>query len=238
MTGSATAPLRAGRQADRPVKAAGTKPTRGNRLPVDRLLPGELIAELRRIAAAEQKITPMLVAKLDRRYHIAEGYGISKRRLSNYLERLRPGSEGEVSLDSKSNGRADGTNDGWGEKICAHHRRQASVGMILDQTFGRLAKCSPDLWERRAYLMLVGLVYERLATNEDEISTEELVILAKVLAENRRVEARLKDTRLPPEATGPATPRTGALPDNLAAVVRQVYGTNLQLGEGEDRARD
>ncbi len=168
MTGFATAAVRASRQADRPVKAAGTKRPRGH----------------------------------------------------------------------GANPQAEGTKDGWSARVGAHHRRQASVGAILDQTFGRLAKCSPDLWERRAYLMLVGLVYERLATNEDEISTEELVILAKVLAENRRVEARLKDTHVPPEATGPATPRTRALPDNLADVVRQVYGTNLQLGEGEDRARD
>ncbi len=62
MTGSATAAVRAGRQADRPVKAAGTKHPRGHR----------------------------------------------------------------------TNPQAEGTKDGWSARVGAHHRRQASVGAILD----------------------------------------------------------------------------------------------------------
>ena len=74
-------------------------------------------------------------------------------------------------------------------------------------------------------------MYERLAVDEDEIPTEELVKLAKVLAENRRIEARLLETAKDaksaeaPESTG------GDLPDHLAEVVRQVYGTNFQPPE-------
>ncbi|MDO8630534.1 MAG: hypothetical protein Q7R41_08570, partial [Phycisphaerales bacterium] len=40
--------------------------------------------------------------------------------------------------------------------IGAFRRRQASVAVILDRTFGSMAKCNPELWERRAYLMLMG----------------------------------------------------------------------------------
>ncbi len=116
----------------------------------------------------------------------------------------------------------------WSAKVRRYRRRQASVASILDGLFGRLADCSPELWERRAYLMLVGLVYERLALDEDEIPTEELVKLAKVLAENRRIEAKLQ------QATKDSTPdkedeaAKGDLPDRFADVVRQVYGTNFQ----------
>ena len=48
------------------------------------------------------------------------------------------------------------------KKTAEFRRRQVSVAAILDETFGELAKCDPDLWERRAYLMLIGLVYEKL----------------------------------------------------------------------------
>ena len=113
-------------------------------------------------------------------------------------------------------------------KVQDHRRRQASVAAILDQTLGYFAKSDPSLWERRAYLMLVGLVYERLATNEGEISTDDLVLLAKVLAENLRAEARAQDNHRLSETPESLKSSTGKLPDHLADVVRQVYGTNLQ----------
>lgn len=111
--------------------------------------------------------------------------------------------------------------------VAVHRHRQASVAAILDQTFGELAKCNPGLWDRRAYLMLVGLVYERLATNEHEIATDELIALAKILAENRRTEARLGDQ---PRPSGDSQRQAAneRLPANFADIVRQVYGTNFQ----------
>ena len=136
-----------------------------------------------------------------------------------------------------SDGPGEPPDEGWGEKVRAHRRRQASVAAILDQTFGRFADSGPELWERRAYLMLVGLVYERLAVNEDEISTDELVTLAKVLAENRRAEAR---SRLDLPSDGPVEPTTppiGELPDRFADVVRQVYGTKLDAAESDEETK-
>jgi hypothetical protein len=147
-------------------------------------------------------------------------------------------SKSRKAVGSKRSARAAGAGETWNGKMLAHRRRQASVAAILDRTFGQLAKCSPNLWERRAYLMLIGLVYERLATNEEEISTDELVSLAKVLAENRRAEARLREHPQPTDSAEPASPPTGELPERFTDVVRQVYGTNLQVPTGPDGKGD
>lgn len=116
-------------------------------------------------------------------------------------------------------------------KIGAYRRRQASVAAILDRTFGRMAKCNPELWERRAYLMLIGTVYERLAAGPEDIPTDELIALAKALAENRRVEARSRDGRTDPPS--PGIRGSGDLPEQFGGIVRQLYGTNFcDPGEG------
>lgn len=122
-------------------------------------------------------------------------------------------------------------------KTADFRRRQVSVAAILDETFGELAKCDPDLWERRAYLMLIGLVYEKLATcEEEELATDELIALAKALAENRRANAKPTSARPADAKTGSAdgrklddtddnhAPPTGELPQRFAHAVRQVYG--------------
>jgi hypothetical protein len=109
--------------------------------------------------------------------------------------------------------------------IGAFRRRQASVAAILDGTFGRLAESHPDLWERRAYLMLMGTVYERLAAGPEDIPTDELIALAKALAENRRVEARSRDAKTDPDAAG--VRGGGDLPERFGGIVRQLYGTNF-----------
>jgi hypothetical protein len=117
------------------------------------------------------------------------------------------------------------TKDGWQERVQAHRKRQESVAKILNRTFGRFAKSNPDLWERRAYLMMVGLMYQWLATNEKEVSTEELVALSKVLAEQRRAEAQSRGSdEKETETVGPG----GELPEDFGEAVKQVYGTNFQ----------
>ena len=91
-----------------------------------------------------------------------------------------------------------------------------------------MAECSPDLWGRRAYLMLVGLVYERLAAGHDEVPTEEIVALAKVLAENRRVEVRLQEMDGRKRTESESDSGSGPLPERFGEIVREVYGTNFQ----------
>ncbi len=214
----------------------GRKRTSTRRVPVERVLPPPLLDELRQAVSTVDRVSPGFVAETHVRFDIEGQFGVSRRRLGNCLRRLHTalGESPAPQPDGKEPPTADSV-EGWGERVRSHRRRQASVAAILDQTFGRLAKCSPDLWERRAYLMLVGLVYERLATNEIEIPTDELVALAKILAENRRAEARHRDNhRQQAAAESPGqstTPGTGELPERFADVVRQVYGTNFQAAE-------
>jgi len=79
--------------------------------------------------------------------------------------------------------------------------------------------------------MLVGLVYERLATGEDEIPTDELVALAKILAENRRADARTHENHRAKKADDTTASGTGELPDRFGDIVRQVYGTSFQTSD-------
>ena len=130
---------------------------------------------------------------------------------------------------SKSQSSLKVSGDNWDEKIRAHRERQESVSAILDQTFNEHGKNNPDLWERKAYLMLVGLVYEKLATCEEELSTNELVSLAKVLAENRRAEVRSRSHPGDYQVDHNHRNRSGKLPENLTGVIRQIYGANLQM---------
>ncbi len=127
----------------------------------------------------------------------------------------------------------------YATKLRDHRTRQTSVAAILDNTFGPLAECNPDLWGRRAYLMLVGLVYERLGAHELEIPTEELVALAKVLAEHRRAEQREPDGAAVGNGKSDAAKRAvnGSLPDRIHDVVRQLYGTDFPT-EGTETATE
>lgn len=128
------------------------------------------------------------------------------------------------------------TDEDWQHRLANHRRRQASVSTILDQTFGQLAQCGPELWERRAYLMLVGLVYERLALHEDEISTEELISLSKALAENRRVELNQRKLRQGDDTAEAHTSGDGKLPKHFADTVRQIYGLEPSHAPNETRS--
>ncbi len=196
------------------------------RVPLDRLLPAEVTAALRRIVESGANVTPKLVRDLDRRFRIGENHGVSTRRLRTFLERMRK--EAGPAADECRASEQTPLERPWSEKLRAHRRRQASVASILDATFGHLADCNPDLWERRAYLMLLGLVYERLATNEEELATDELVALAKVLAEHRRIDARAGAGDRKDDSEGTARRTDGKLPDHFADVVRQVYGADFQ----------
>jgi hypothetical protein len=206
----------------RSLPKGGSKSTRA---PVEMLLPAEVLAALGEVARSRETISAKLLRDLDRRFSLVAEYGVSVRRLRSFLERVRRQEAGRKDLTPGEEPAAEG----WRDKLRAHRRRQASVASILDATFGRLGDCDPALWERRAYLMLVGLVYERLATNEEELATEELVSLAKVLAEHRRIDARagVGDSR--EHSSTDRKPGEGELPEHFADLVRQVYGTNLHV---------
>ena len=136
--------------------------------------------------------------------------------------------------------------DTWHQRIHDHRRRQASVSAILDQSFGRFAESDPSLWDRRAYLMLVGIVYERLACDEACVPTEELISLAKLLAESRRADTQARDGAADKVtqgdkrrgSSGPArsTPNE-KLPDAFSEVVRQIYGATVSQGASNDQGK-
>lgn len=216
------------RASDRP--AGRRRKPAATRVPVEQLLAPDVRAALTDVARSGGEITAATAKELDARFDINKRYGVTPRRLRNYLSRLASRCQPRAD-DGDANG-ATPAQDTWPEKLRAHRRRQASVATILDTAFGRLADCNPDLWERRAYLLLVGMVYERLALDEEEIPTDELVKLAKVLAENRRIEAQARQAA-DRDGGGPADPHDeektpdGQLPESVADAVRQVYGTNF-----------
>ncbi len=225
MARSAAAPLATG--LDRRARRLSLAPSRSKArpVPVERLLPPAVIRELRGMTRSTAEITPAFAKTVDERFHITDRCGVTRRRLLNYLGRLKR--EGRPAGGSNGCEKSVRDGDPWQHRLSAHRRRQASVASILEATFGGMAECSPELWDRRAYLMLVGLVYERLATNEAEIPTEELVRLARVLAENRRAEVRACRKKIDetPDDVKPGS--SGRLPERFADLVRQVYGTNF-----------
>ncbi len=115
------------------------------------------------------------------------------------------------------------------EAVASHRLRQASVAAILDQLFGPFGVSDPKLWERRAYLLLVGSVYERLAMDA-ELGTDELVKLARVLSESRRSKSSKASSGSADGDTAMSASRdrgNGRLPDRFADMVRDLYGASV-----------
>lgn len=204
-----------------------SRPPHGSRdrRPVDQVLPPSIVTELREIAASDRPITSAVAGELEGRHGLHARYGVTPRRLLNCLNRWR---QKESVAPSRF------PEDGAPESAPSNHRlrefrqRQASITSILESCFGDAATCKPELWERRAYLMVIGLVYERLAACEDDLPTGELATLAKVLVDARRaLGERSKEAEKvvqPVEATQPP----GELPEPFCEAVRRVYGTNLR----------
>lgn len=115
-----------------------------------------------------------------------------------------------------------------------HRRRQRSVAEILDGFFGTLGRCKPQLWEQRAYLLVIGIIYERLAAGEREIATEDLAALARMLSDQRKARPprprRGRSGAARPPADG------GELTADFARVVRQVYGAGAASGSTDGAA--
>ena len=198
-------------------------PTRDRR-PIERVLPPATVEELVRRACAGAEINEEQVAAWDAEFGVGETYGVSRRRLRSFLRRVRVGHE---AIDGGGGPPAtDAAPGAGGERLQAHRLRQASVAALLEATFGTFDDSNPDLWERRAYLLLVGLVYERLATGEQDIPTRELASLAKILSDGRRGREGGRDLNGRPSCDRPAVPG-GPRPDRFADLIREVYGANL-----------
>ncbi len=121
------------------------------------------------------------------------------------------------------------------QTLAAYRSRQASVASILEGLFGRLADSDPSIWDRRAYQLLVGLVYERLACDTDELPTSELVALAKVLNESRKADIRAVSNAKPDDDDVP-NPASNKLPERFGEMIRQVYGTSIGDAPADERS--
>lgn len=113
-------------------------------------------------------------------------------------------------------------------RVAVFRQRQALVGELIDAAFGRFAESNPELWERRAYLMLIGIVYERLIALGEEVSTDELAKLAKTLRPSSVAQRSAAGTRVA-QGNGRAESGDGrsSLPQHFSEIVRQVYGTSF-----------
>jgi hypothetical protein len=114
------------------------------------------------------------------------------------------------------------------EQIRAFRKRLKELIAFLDKAFGPLTEKNSHLWERRAYLLVVGLLHDRLTTSEAGLTTEELTALTKVLAEGRHIrDAGRADTETttPPRKPGIGR-RRDPIPDPMARAVREVYGVS------------
>ena len=195
-----------------------------DRRPVEQVLPPSIVAELRKIASSDRPITSAVAGELEARHALHARHGVTPRRLLNCLKRWRR-QETVAASRLPEDGAPESAPSN--QRLREFRQRQASIASILESCFGDAANCKPELWERRAYLMVIGLVYERLAACEDDLPTGELATLAKVLVDARRaLGERSKEADKvvqPTEATQPP----GELPEPFCEAVRRVYGTNL-----------
>ncbi len=147
-------------------------------------------------------------------------------------ERQNPGAPG---LERQKRPAKAGAKSRKKEALSEFRARQMSVARILDKMLGSWKKCDLDVWERRAYLLLVASVYERLLCGKREISTGELIALGKALAENRRVAARSpRENDSSPKAASRSRKKRST--DDLTEIVQQVYGTRLTAEPNKQNA--
>jgi len=202
-----------------PQGAARRKAARSS---IGKVVPGYIASDLCSVVRNKGVIDMELAKELDGLYQIEAQYGVSLRRLEDYLQGVKAACQGRrrparsVSACAAAGGDRPPLED--------LRQRQASCAKILAETFGPMAKSKPELWEHRAYLMLVGSVYDRLADSQDGLSTKDLSALAKVLSEARRADVGRNEKR-PGGATSEIAPK-GVFPARFEDLVRQVYGAN------------
>jgi len=125
------------------------------------------------------------------------------------------------------------TGKGWGmdnqpttpmPNLTQHRHRQASISAILDAMFGDIARQDTKCWDQRTYLLIVGMIYERLAVDEAEIETSELVALAKILSECRRADTGANKQEQKDNSDQTSETEKGNSPRKIKVVVQDVYG--------------
>jgi hypothetical protein len=104
-------------------------------------------------------------------------------------------------------------------QVRRYRERQGIVRDVIEATFGELGKSNPELWERRAYLALVGLVYGTLV--QEVVRIEEWVALGKLLAEGKRAHSRDREEA---DKARHAIDTHAELPATLESTIQELYG--------------
>lgn len=188
-------------------------------------LPLDLQEKFAQQVSQYDRISRLLVQKFDGEHDICETYHVNHNQFQRYLKRLqlrlvkqkKPKTTKDKSTEKQS-----------GEQLQARRERQAEISDVLQKIFGNIADLEPRLWSHRAFLMLMGLTYERLSANENELSTDELVKLTKALGDACRVQPQIKTKNTTAE---PGRKEIDPLPKKFAEIVRRVYGTNLNAAD-------
>lgn len=191
-------------------------------------LPAKVLASVDSALAGRKRLRKEFIAKLDTEFCLSARPGLSGTDIAALLRRRHK------ALASRREGTSSGAEEPASEGaddagvLREFRTRQVSIAAILDALFGKFAECDPTLWDRRAYHLIVGLLYERLATGADEVGTDELVKLAKALSEVRRAMSRAPAAEGSAPGEDPGEEMDGSasseLPPRLARAVRMVYG--------------
>ena len=108
------------------------------------------------------------------------------------------------------------------------HRRWANARQVVGEAVGREEQHDPRIWERGVYQLWLWLVVERLVVGRDEIETNELATISKMLHEQRKLSLEEAKQRQKGDDHDHAAASATGLPAQFGEIVRQIYGTNFQ----------
>ena len=113
------------------------------------------------------------------------------------------------------------------ESIESRTRMQA-VAAIVHAAFGMDPETHPLCDARDAYRVVISQIIETLVTDGERVSTEELTVMSKLLAEHRRLDIAEMEAagKYGKEVSQDDTPKNGR-PNPLGRAVKGIYGTNL-----------
>lgn len=114
-------------------------------------------------------------------------------------------------------------------QLLAMRERQSWAASMINFHFGAFKDSKPELWTHRTFMLIVAKVYEHLVLCE-AISPKEFLELARTLGESNKSTPTGKDLHGAKES-GSADSNLGGVVAGLEEMVRQIYGTNLQMEE-------
>ena len=107
------------------------------------------------------------------------------------------------------------------EQTKAFRKKMSKTGRVVSRVAKMLASNDPAQWGRGAYLALLGRVNDTLNGRKVRVTAADLVVLSRIVAEQRRAETQ----------SGPTKSRKAAgkkPPEQLRDAVRRIYGASLQ----------